>query len=70
MKIEDSGWGLRAVAGGSEGRWILRSASERPENAELGREWLGGHCEVRRTPRFQEGIDISDFRKRCAGEGL
>ena len=32
-------------------------------------EWLGGHCEVRRIPRFQEGIDISDFRKRCAGEG-
>ena len=30
---------------------------------------LRSHCEVRRTPRFQEGIDISDFRKRCAGEG-
>ena len=24
---------------------------------------------LRRTPRFQEGTDSSDFRKRCAGEG-
>ena len=67
--LQESGWRLHAVAGGSGGRWIVRSASEGPENAELGQEWLGGHCEVRRTPRFQEGTDISDIRKRCAGEG-
>ena len=24
---------------------------------------------LRRTPRFQEGTESSDFRKRCAGEG-
>ena len=24
---------------------------------------------LRRTPRFQEGTEKSDFRKRCAGEG-
>ena len=24
---------------------------------------------VLRTPRFQEGTEKSDFRKRCAGEG-
>ena len=24
---------------------------------------------LRRTPRFQEGTEGSDFRKRCAGEG-
>ena len=44
------------------------SASEGPENAELGQEWLGGHCEVtakseephvfRRVPIFQTSGNV------------
>ena len=54
-------WRLHAVAGGSGGRWIVRSASEGPENAELGREWLGRHCEVTaksEEPTFSGGVPI------------
>ena len=67
MKIENSlGGDFMRLPEGQEGAGL---SGEGPENAELGQEWLGGHCEVRSTPRFQEGTDISDFRKRCAGEG-
>ena len=73
-KIEESGWRLHAVAGGSGGRWIVRSASEGPENAELGQEWLGGHCEVtakseephvfRRVPTFQTSGNVVQVREQ------
>ena len=73
MNIEKSLCGdFMRLRGGSGGRWIVRSASEGPENAETGsrvvRWTLRSHCEVRRTPRFQEGTDVSDIRKRCEGE--
>ena len=65
------------VAGGSGRRWIVRSASEGPDIAELGQEWLGGHCEVtakseephvfRRVPMFQTSGNVVTVKGTAAG---
>ena len=62
---------------GQEGRWIVRSASEGHENAELGQEWLGGHCEVtaksevphvfRRVPIFQTSGNVVQVKGTAPG---
>ena len=57
---------------GQEGAGLsgVRQKDPRTLNWVKSDRWtLRSHCEIRRTPRFQEGTDVSDIRKRCEGEG-
>ena len=61
--------GCRRVRRALDCQECVRRTRERWVGSRVVRWTLRSHCEVRSTPRFQEGTDVSDFRKRCAGEG-
>ena len=61
--------GCRRVRRALDCQECVRRTRERWTGSRVVRWTLRSHCEVRRTPRFQEGTDVSDIRKRCDGEG-
>ena len=75
MKIENSlGGDFMLLPEGQEGAGL---SGEGPENAELGQEWLGGHCEVtaksevphvfRRVPIFQTSGNVVQVKGTAPG---